>query len=247
MTRRLLSTAALLTAALFTGAAATQADAESVELELALLVDSSGSIDTGEFQLQMDGYIDAFRHPSMQELIAEQDGVAVELYHWSSLGEVRGTGWRVLRTEADCEAFANLLEGFGRIYNNSTIMAPAISTAMANIASNGIASERQVIDVSGDGIGKMHPDYVDVGDGPGSPNAAAWADVTNNRPPNMTINAISIGPDPTLKAWYASALPQGDGAFALHAESFAAFGDAIMQKLMREIAAPLPTERASYD
>src|SRR3954465_1256749 len=40
-----------------------------VDLQLVLAVDSSGSIDAGEFRLQMDGFAAAFRNPAILEAI----------------------------------------------------------------------------------------------------------------------------------------------------------------------------------
>jgi len=72
-----------------------------------------------------------------------------------------------------------------------------------------------------------------------------WADVVAKRPTTMVINGISIGSDPEMQAWYAREMPQGDGAFVMHADDFGSFGYSIKQKLIREITElPVPT---SYD
>ena len=47
------------------GVVALQANAESVDLELSIVVDVSGSIDTADFNLQKSGYVNAFKDPTL--------------------------------------------------------------------------------------------------------------------------------------------------------------------------------------
>ena len=69
-----------------------------------------------------------------------------------------------------------------------------------------------------------------------------WDEVLAKRPTTTVINGISIGEEPWLKDWYVRELPQGDGSFAMNADSFEAFGNSIKQKLIREITqAPIPS------
>lgn len=55
--------------AFFIGCASAGAEKVSVDLELALGVDVSGSVDEEEAMLQRNGYINAFRHPAILEAI----------------------------------------------------------------------------------------------------------------------------------------------------------------------------------
>jgi len=59
--------------------------AQSVDLELILAVDSSGSIDGKEFQLQRMGYASALTHPEVLATIARRPhrAIAVAFVEWS--------------------------------------------------------------------------------------------------------------------------------------------------------------------
>ncbi len=61
---RTIRTSLLAAAALFASATAGNA-ATIVGLELALLVDVSGSVDSTEYNLQKGGYINAFQNPTV--------------------------------------------------------------------------------------------------------------------------------------------------------------------------------------
>jgi hypothetical protein len=65
--------------------AATPSHAVNVGLELALLIDVSGSVDPTEFALQRDGYVNAFNSLAVQSAIANSVGgaIAVTLIQWS--------------------------------------------------------------------------------------------------------------------------------------------------------------------
>ena len=59
--------------------------AEPVSLELLLAVDVSGSVDAGEFRLQIQGIARAFGDPLVLEVIRSlgEQGIAVALVQWS--------------------------------------------------------------------------------------------------------------------------------------------------------------------
>ena len=57
----------------------------TVDVELVLSVDVSGSISSREFNLQRDGYANAFRDPEVIAAIKSLDhGLAVTLQYWSN-------------------------------------------------------------------------------------------------------------------------------------------------------------------
>ncbi len=242
-------TATLATALAALPGLAPQADAQEVELELALLIDTSGSVDSREFALQLGGYVDAFRDPQVQATIIARDGVAVSVMQWSAAHQQSALDWFIIETANDCLRMADKIEGFSRQFANDTIMAPAIERALNDMYSNTITSARQVIDVSGDGIGENEAFYRSAGPNPtidpryGTP----WQTVMAMRQPTTTINGIYINnaSQPNLSDWYSNVLPQGVGHFAIGVSSFDTFGAGIKQKLIREISDPAP--RISYD
>ena len=245
--QRLATTSAVIAGAVLT---APSASAEDVDLEMVLLIDTSGSVDDDEFDKQMKGYINAFRDEEVQEaVLSHPNGVAVQVAQWSRGDNFATLDWQVLRTEEDCRALATSIFFFSRVKNGGTQMAPAIDKAMQALSTNNYDSPRQVIDVSGDGVcenwlfettGEEHHD-LDTG--------RPWSEVLADRPATLTINGIAIGVgnphQPEIGGWYTDVLQQGDNSFALYVDSFEAFGEGIKTKLVREIVPPPPT--ISYD
>jgi Protein of unknown function (DUF1194) len=200
----------------------------AVDVELALGVDVSGSVDNNEFALQMQGYVDAFRKSSVQNaILSTEDGrlgkVAAMLYQWSSSGEqFVSAGWSLLDSAASINAFADAIESAGRAFGGSTAVGNAIAFGSSQIATNLYDGIQKVIDISGDGA---------ENDGINTANArdAALASGIDR------INGIAIG-DVSLLNWYKDNVIGGDKSFALSAANFEDFGTAIEKKLEAEIS-----------
>lgn len=238
---KILASAAVLGVA---GLAPLSASAIPVGLELALLTDVSGSVDTNEYNLQKNGYVLAFQDPTIQANIATiTGGIAVAYYEWSGAGEqATKVNWTHIFDAASANAFASALAATTRSFNGSTAPGSAITFATPLFGTetggtdNGFASSRQVIDVSGDG---SQNDGVSTS---GARNAALAAGVE-------AINGLPIlGSEAGLDVWYANNIQGGAGSFTLPANSFAAFENAIKDKIGREIivAAPEPTFLALF-
>lgn len=245
-----LCTAGILTAvALFPATSPDDARAagadEHVSVELVMLVDSSGSIDSNEFDLQRQGYIDAFRDEALHEAVEIQDGVAVRLAYWANANALHATDWYVLRTARDCNDFAAVLASHERQFRGSTQMAPALNWAVDELLGNNISAARRVIDVSGDGICENYGASTGHGTLSANDNSTytpsehgplTWQQTRDELVQNVIVlNGISIGPQAALSTWYADEIPHGTGSFAMHAEDFNAFGQGIKQKLLREL------------
>ncbi len=92
---------------------AAQAADIPVDLELALAVDVSRSVDNEEAALQRSGYIKAFRHPSILDAIAHGPlgRIAVSYYEWAGYARIRPVvPWMIIKDRASAEAFARRLE-----------------------------------------------------------------------------------------------------------------------------------------
>ena len=86
-----------------------------VDLELSLVIDSSGSINGGEFEQQIDGYASAFRQDSViNSIVNAPSGVAINTILFAVEAEEVIT-FQHLRTEDDVLAFAETLEDIERI------------------------------------------------------------------------------------------------------------------------------------
>lgn len=211
---------------------------ESIELELALLVDSSSSVTDEEYELQRQGYVDALRNPEVQAAIVACDGVLLRYAVWSGRDQINGPWWTLLRTVKDCEDLAERLTHGGRRYRHDTNMAFVLEHTLYQMNTNRFDSARQVIDISGDGVCRNEFYYRNGGTYDKS-FGRPWQEVLQARQPTTTINAISIGADPDLIRWYDETVPQGEDSFSMNAKSFEAFGNAIKQKLLMEIGKPI--------
>jgi len=149
-------------------------NAIGVDLELALVLDISGSVDKGEYLLQRDGYVKAFLDPAIQSAIANKpNGIAVSLFYFSTtttanrldaadsdyaMWSAPRINWMHLQTPTDVTNFANTIAAETRPVVNpedpkgDTNIANAINTAASSITNNDFTTNNRVIDISGDGI-----------------------------------------------------------------------------------------------
>ncbi len=196
-----------------------------VELELVLAVDVSSSIDDGEFELQMQGFVAAFRHPGVQAAIraAGDRGIAVAVIQWSdSARQRKAVDWTWLRDAAGARALADGIAAAGRaIPGGGTAIYGVINFALHEFDTNGYDG-RQVIDVSGDGRSDLLV-----------PTTAARNRAVAR---GVTINGLVIlGNEPGLARYYRENVIGGPAAFVLTAAGFETFAGAIVAKLIREI------------
>lgn len=205
-----------------------------VDLELQLLMDVSGSVNATEFLLQRTGYSDAFRDPdTLSRILGCGDGkIAVQLIFWSSGDEqVIAVDWTEISDSTTAEAFADAIDLAPRTFAGATAPGSAINFGYPLIFSNTFTSPRQVIDVSGDGAENDGDDTSDARDDA----LAAGVDA---------INGIVIDPagELGLLAFYTTEVIGGTGSFVDTALTFADFGQAIKDKLGREICDPVGGE-----
>ncbi|WP_374690263.1 DUF1194 domain-containing protein [Accumulibacter sp.] len=198
------------------------ASATPVKLELALLVDVSGSVDANEYALQKGGYVNAFQSAAIHNLIAgATGGIAVTYIEWSGAGEqAQKVGWTHLEDAADSNAFAAAISGTTRLPGNLTAPGSAINFAAPLFVNNGFEG-RSVIDVSGDGA---------ENDGANTATARNTAIAGGID----AINGLAIG-DATLVAWYNTNIKGGSNAFVIGVSQFSDFAAAVETKIGREI------------
>ncbi len=203
-------------------------EATAVDLQLVLAVDSSGSINADEFRLQMEGLTAAFRNHAVLEAIRRGPigAIAVTLIEWASVDQQhQSVAWTRICDEESMAVFAEQLAATPRfIPGGSTSVSDALNYSARMFAKSGFASERRVIDVSGDG----------------SNNSGIPPDSVRDRlvEAGIVINGLAIlNDEPNLKDYYAASVIGGPGAFVLVAESYETFSNAILSKLIQEIAA----------
>jgi hypothetical protein len=213
-----------------TGPAAAQGS-DKVDLLLALAVDTSGSVDQTRFELQRDGYAAAFR--SRQVLAAIQSGgnqaIAVTMFQWTGPElQVQVLPWTLIRDAGNAEDFAAAIERAPRqLFSGGTSISGAIDYGARLFPQSRWTGLRRVIDVSGDGPNNR-----------GRPAADARDDALRA---GIVINGLPIlALEPRLDSYYWNNVIGGSGAFMIAAESYERFPEAVLKKLVQEIASNEP-------
>jgi hypothetical protein len=193
----------------------------TVDLELWLGIDVSGSVDSSEFNLQKQGYANAFNSPAIQQLIANStNGIAVGYGYWASSNQQNvAVDWKLLKTAQDASDFSTAITATTRPFGGATAVGAAIDFGTNQILTNAFDGIRKTIDISGDGVSNS-------GIAPSVARNAAEAK-------GITINGLAIGPS-SIATYYADNVKTSNG-FIVNAAGFSDFQTAVAQKLTREI------------
>src|SRR5215510_4349626 len=226
----------LLVAAL-AGEAAGPAHAQTaVDLQLVLAVDASGSVNQYRFDLQKQGYAEAFRNPRVLKAIRSgiAGAIAVTMTQWTGPDlQIQVVDWTVLKDEGSASAFAAAIEDTPRpLFSGGTSISGAIDHGATLLldSTQKFPGARRTIDVSGDGANNR-----------GRAAHLARDDAVSN---GITINGLPIlALEPGLDRYYFEFVIGGPGAFKVTAHTYAAFAEAVLKKLITEIAARPPSER----
>jgi len=247
------------------------AHAVQVSTQLGLVVDISGSVDAGEYNLQRQGYVDAFNDPVIQSLISNSpNGVAVAVFYFSTLATATRTNpsdgdyaswsapildWTLLEDGADASAFAAAIGNIARPTvdpfdpKGDTNIADGVRAAANSIMNNGFEG-RMVIDVSGDGAQNAELDGTQppTGCNGGTFFLDVCLDVVKGQRDaaaagGITINGLAITTESALLEGYFADNVITDNGFVLVATDFDAFGSAIREKIATEI---IPVPAAVY-
>lgn len=196
------------------------------DLALVLAVDVSGSVDTSEYDVQMQGLATALRDGIVREALVESEAM-VTLIQWTGSSRQRQTiPWKRMRSDTDVAEFAERIGTNRRVWRNySTAIGEALlisETVLAEVPQ----CRRKVIDVSGDGISNegvdpvaRHPALKQMG---------------------VVVNALAIETgDEDVTGWFYENVIMGPGAFVITANGFEDYPAQIRRKLIREITTPL--------
>lgn len=203
--------------------AAPVAKAIPVAVELALLIDGSGSISDAEFALQRDAYASVLG----SSLLPTDGGVTVGVWVFAGSSSIFGPVPEVdlvfaltnIASGADQYALVAAINAMARPDSVQTGIGFAIqeaTTALAGLGNLADPDIRQIIDVSTDGAGNVGP----------SENAEAVDAVAAGV---EQVNCIGIGGSADC------GFIAGNGKFTLAASDFSGFESALRQKIGREI------------
>ena len=238
-----------LLVSIFAGAAmfpAVASAADQVDLLLVLAADVSRSVDSEKFQLQREGYAAAISDPRVLDAIrsGRNGRVGVAFVEWSGIGSQRVViDWTTVSDAESAKGFGDRLLEAPRSFADRTSISGAIEFAMGQFARAPFESARRTIDVSGDGTNNSGPDVTQVRD------EAIARGVTINGLVILSETPLAWNPDHTnppggLENYYRNNVIGGPGAFVLTAQNFNSFGQAIVKKMIAEVAQAEPPQQA---
>jgi hypothetical protein len=200
----------------------------NVDLQLVLAVDASGSVNETRFDLQKQGYAAAFRNPRVLAAIRSgtTQSIAVTMVQWTGPTlHVQAVPWMLIKDEDSASAFARAIETAPRqLFSGGTSISGAIDYAMTLYPGSGFKGIKRVIDISGDGLNNRGRDVEQARD------EAVRAGFVINGLPILSL-------EPYLDRYYFDSVIGGQGSFMVPAESYENFAQAVLRKLILEIAA----------
>jgi hypothetical protein len=203
----------------------------AVDLQLVLAVDASGSVDQQRFELQMQGYVAAFRDPRVLQAIqaGATQAIAVTMVQWTGPAlQIQVLPWTLINDATTAQAFAAAIMATPRrLFSGGTSISGVIDYAVPLMLESPFKGTRRVIDISGDGSNNRGRPAASARD------AAVRAGIVINGLPILAL-------EPGLDHYFVDHVIGGPGAFVIAAESYETFADAILKKLIREMAANEP-------
>ncbi len=208
--------------------------AKKVDLELCLAVDGSGSIQEDEFAFQRLAYAQAVSNPQVVDIMigGYEGSIAIALMEWGGPDSMHPiVDWTLIAQAEDAKAFADAVVAAPRRAFGWNSISNAIAFCQQWMEANGYDGFRKVIDVSGD-----------AGQRGGLPLAFARELALDA---GIVINALALnyrsggmtGPGGTaLVDHFRNDVIGGMGAFALAVDKEEEFVDALIRKLILEIA-----------
>jgi hypothetical protein len=150
--------------------------------------------------------------------------IAVTLHGWSGWDrQQQMVPWSVLDDAGSIDAFVITLLAADRPTSGFTSISGAIDHSVELIRRSGYSALRSVIDISGDGRNNDGRPVTDARD------AALASGITINGLPFLSV-------DPDLDTYYRENVIGGHNAFAMPAQDQSSFSDAVMRKLLTEVA-----------
>lgn len=208
-------------------ALAMPAQAVPIQTALGIVIDGSGSISTTNFTTQKTEYVSALGS------LVPTDGSVVLYANQFSTGVVTESIARRINDAADLTAFINGISSMNQLGNNTNIGAgisdavSALDTFLSGPGLDFASNFRKLIDVSTDG-------QANEGTDPATVAASAVAGSYDQ------INCLGIGAGADC-SWIPS------GSFSIAANNFTEFGNALHDKLTREIiGVPAPATIALF-
>ncbi|HEX3864105.1 MAG TPA: DUF1194 domain-containing protein [Stellaceae bacterium] len=199
--------------------------AKAAAVAVVLAVDVSESVSPERYLLQREGIARAFEAPQMIDAIAGvPGGMEALVLEWSDPEKIAITvGWTHIANRDGATAFAASVRATQRSSNGLTAIGAALLAAAAAFDHMPEPAAHRVIDVSGDGMANFGV----------SPTVARDQLVAQG----ITINGLAIlTEEPWLDDYYRNNVVGGPASFVLVARTFDSFAEAMLRKLVQEVA-----------
>jgi hypothetical protein len=212
--------------------------AEPVDLLLVLASDVSRSVDAEKFELQRRGYGHAMADPRVLEAIRSGSNgrIGVCFVEWSGVMSQKVViDWTAIGDADTARQFGDRILEAPRSFTDRTSISAAIDFAMTQLDGAPFEAARRTIDVSGDGTNNSGREVTAARD------EAVAKGVTINGLVILSERPLAWNPEHTnppggLENYYRQNVIGGPRAFVMAAQHFNAFGQAIINKLIAEVA-----------
>lgn len=215
-----------------------------VDVELVMAADGSGSISAEEFAFQRQGYAAALTDSRVVDAIQGgfQGRIAIAHVEWGAARSVHTiVDWHVIEDAASARAYADTLLAAPRVAQGWNSISNAMVRSRAMIENNAHNGFRKVIDIS-----------ADAGQRGGVPLSQARA---TTLAAGITVNGLVLnyrggglsGPGGMpLAEHFRRDIIGGPGAFVVEVDTADTFVEALVRKLVLEIAGHTPDAPGDY-
>jgi len=212
--------------------------AEQVDLLLVLASDVSRSVDTRKFQLQREGYAAALSNPRVIEAIKSgpHGRIAICFIEWSGATSQKVViDWTIVSDMASARKIGDQMLELPRSFADRTSISAGLEYAMNQLEQAPFQATRRTIDVSGDGTNNSGRDIASVRDEVLAKGVTINGLVILSDTP-LPWNPEHTNPPGGLDEYYRRNVTGGPGSFVMVAENHNSFGQAIVKKMIAEIA-----------
>lgn len=211
---------------------------EEVDLLLVLASDVSRSVDTRKFQLQREGYAAALTNPRVVEAIRSgpHGRIAICFVEWAgATSQKLVIDWVIVSDAASARKIGDQMIELPRSFADRTSISAGIDFAVSQLERAPFRAVRRTIDVAGDGTNNSGRDVTLARD------EALAKGITINGLVILSESPLPWNPEHTnppggLAEYYRRNVTGGPGSFVMVAEDHSSFGQAIVKKMIAEIA-----------
>lgn len=212
--------------------------AEQVDLLLVLASDVSRSVDTRKFELQRQGYAAALSNPRVVEAIRSgpHGRIAICFVEWSGANSQKLViDWTIVDDVASARKIGDQMLELPRSFADRTSISAGLEFALLQLDRAPFDAPRRTIDVSGDGTNNSGRDITSMRDEVLARGITINGLVIFSDAP-LPWNPEHTNPPGGLDGYYRNNVIGGPGSFVMVAENHDLFGQAIVKKMIAEIA-----------